>query len=99
MPTLAIAWVLTGDDKYRKAVSAWAMASCAYPNWGHPEKNPGTDLAAGHQLFGLALVYDWMYRDLDPQVRETIHKALLERGRTMLAGSSSAPRTCRIICG
>ena len=82
-PTLAMAWVLTGDDKYRKAVSEWALASCAYPNWGHPEKNPGTDLAAGHQLFGLALVYDWMYQDLDPQVRATIHKALLERGRTM----------------
>ena len=23
------------------------------------------DLATGHQLFGLAIVYDWCYRDLD----------------------------------
>jgi len=91
LPTLAIAWVLTGDNKYRKAVTEWAMASCSYPNWGHPEKNPGKDLAAGHQLFGLALVYDWMYQDLDPQVRETIHKALLERGRTMFAATD--PKT------
>lgn len=85
-PTLAMAWVLTGDEKYRKAVSEWAMASCAYPAWGHPEKNPGTDLAAGHQLFGLAVVYDWMYQDLDPHVLATIHQALLERGRAMFAG-------------
>ncbi len=91
LPTLAMAWVLTRDEKYRKAVSEWAMASCAYPTWGHPEKNPGRDLAAGHQLFGLALVYDWMYSDLDNQVRDTIHQALLERGRTMFAATD--PKT------
>jgi hypothetical protein len=83
MPSLAMAWVLTGDEKYRRAASDWAMASCSYRAWGGP-KLDGRDLAAGHQLFGLALVYDWMYRDLDPQVRATIHKNLLERGRVML---------------
>jgi hypothetical protein len=88
MPSLAMAWLLSGDEKYRVAASEWAMASCSYPTWGAAPKYDGRDLAAGHQLFGLALVYDWMYRDLDPQVRATIHQTLLERGRIMFAGVS-----------
>jgi hypothetical protein len=91
LPTLAIAFVLTGDVKYKKAVEALSVASCSYPVWGHPEKNPGTDLAAGHQLFGLALVYDWMYNDLDPQVRQTIHDTLLTRGRVVFQATD--PKT------
>ena len=88
MPTLAMAWLLTGDEKYRKAAVDWALASCAYPTWGSAPKYDGIDLAAAHQLFGLAMVYDWMYGDLDPQVRATLHKILLERGRTMFPSVS-----------
>ena len=82
LPTLAMAWVLSRDETYRKSASEWALASSSYPTWG-AAKSDGTDLEAGHQLLGLALVYDWMYNDLDPKVRATIHKTLLERGRTM----------------
>ncbi len=87
-PTLAMAWLLTGDAKYRSAVEEWALASCGYPTWGGSGKYDGTDLAAGHQLFGLALVYDWMYRDLDPHVRDTIHDTLLNRGRGMFKAAN-----------
>ena len=90
-PTLAMAWLLTGDAKYRSAVEEWALASASYPTWGGPGKYEGTDLAAGHQLYGLALVYDWMYGDLDPHVRDKIHDTLLNRGRVMFKGTD--PKT------
>src|SRR6478672_1902682 len=34
MPPLALAFVLTGDQKYLNGARAWALASCSYPTWG-----------------------------------------------------------------
>ena len=80
---------------------------------GGAGKYDGIDLAAGHQLFGLALVYDWMFRDLDPHTRDTIHDTLLKRGRRMFQAAIRPPAqrrarrpeptgaipTCRITSG
>jgi hypothetical protein len=98
MPTLAIAYLLTGDAKYKTAAQDWALASCSYPTWGGP-KYDGGDLAAGHQLFGLAMVYDWLYNDLDPQVRQTIHDTLLTRGRVMFKATDpkTGPLLARLV--
>jgi hypothetical protein len=82
LPTLAMAWVLSGDPKYRTAAEDWALASSSYPTWGFG-RYLNNDLPAGHQLFGLALVYDWMFRDLSTDAREKIRQALLSRGRDM----------------
>jgi hypothetical protein len=83
LPTLAMAWLMTGDARYRAATEEWSLASCSYPTWGAAGKYDGKDLAAGHQLYGLALVYDWLYGDLDGHTRSTIHDTLLTRGRNM----------------
>ena len=40
------------------------VASAGYRTWGLGSVD-GKDLAAGHQLYGLALAYDWLYDDLD----------------------------------
>jgi len=64
MPVLAMAYVLTGEKQYLDGARQWALASCGYKTWGLGRID-GMDLAAGHQLFGLALVYDWCHRDLD----------------------------------
>ncbi len=63
MPVLAMAYALTGEKQYLDAARRWALASCGYKTWGLGRID-GTDLATGHQLFGLALVYDWCYHDL-----------------------------------
>lgn len=34
-------------------------------------------------LTGVAVVYDWLYDDLDPDTRATLRRTLLERGRLM----------------
>ena len=79
MPTLAMAWLVSGERRYLSAAHEWALASCGYETWGLGRQN-GLDLAAGHQLYGLALVYDWCYRDMDDATRKTIRDTLEKRG-------------------
>ena len=83
MPTLAMAWSVTGERRYLDAARAWALASCSYPTWGLGPKRDGLDLAAGHQLFGLALVYDWCHADLDAETLGTIRATLEKRGAVL----------------
>jgi len=85
MPSLAMVWMLSGDRRYLDSVRAWALASCSYPTWGLGKRD-GHDLAAGHQLFGLALVYDWCHADLDAETLRTI-RATLERRGAQMAGA------------
>ena len=84
LPSLAMAWVLSGDRRYLDAVRTWALASCNYPTWGLGKRD-GHDLAAGHQLFGLAMVYDWCHADLDTETLRAIHATLEKRGAQMAA--------------
>ena len=84
LPFLALAHAITGEARYLNAARESALASCRYPHWG-VRRFDGTDLAAGHQLFGLALVYDWLHGDLDADARAEIRNALAERGAIMMA--------------
>jgi hypothetical protein len=87
MPSLAMAWALSGDRRYLDAARAWALASCGYPTWGLGTKRDGVDLATGHQLFGLAMVYDWCHADLDAQTLRTIRATLQRRAAGMAAAT------------
>lgn len=82
MPYLALAYRLTNQERYLHAAKRWALASCNYPTWG-TGYHDGIDLAAGHQLYGLALVYDWCYHDLDVRTRDRIRRTLIERSSAM----------------
>jgi len=82
MPALAMAYVLTGEERYLDAARQWALASCGYKTWGLGRID-GMDLAAGHQLFGLALVYDWCYRALGEAARREIRQTLENRASAM----------------
>ena len=82
MPCAAMAYLLTGEKEYLSAAREWALASCSYPTWGLGNLD-GMDLAAGAQMYGLALVYDWCHADLDAEARQTIRVTLARRGRAM----------------
>ncbi|MCF7974126.1 MAG: DUF4962 domain-containing protein [Phycisphaerae bacterium] len=88
LPVLAMAWVLSGDTQYLDAARQWALASCAYPTWGLGSID-GMDLAAGHQLFGLGLVYDWCYADLGNAARRTIRDTLVRRTSAMFEAAAT----------
>ncbi|MCU0915674.1 MAG: DUF4962 domain-containing protein [Planctomycetes bacterium] len=88
MPFLALAHVLTGEKRYLDAAIQWAQACCAYPTWGGGPFD-GMDLATGHQLFGLALVYDWCYQDLDDTARQRIRETLVKRASAMFQAAAT----------
>ena len=78
MPVLALTWRLSGERQYLDAAREWALASCHYPTWGLGSVD-GLDLATGHQIYGLSLVYDWCYADLGEEARQTIRQTLVKR--------------------
>jgi len=88
LPLLATAYVLTREKPYLAAAQKWSLASCGYPTWGLGRLD-GMDLAAGHQLFGLALVYDWCYRDLDLAARRQIRQTLIKRTAALFEAVAS----------
>ena len=88
LPFLAMVYLLTGDTLFAEAAARWSLASCAYPTWGLGKRD-GVDLAAGHQLFGLAIVYDWLHDALGEADRETIRQTLLKRGGVLFEAARS----------
>ncbi|MEW6358263.1 MAG: DUF4962 domain-containing protein [Planctomycetota bacterium] len=88
MPNLAMAYVLTGERKYLDSAREWALASCGYKTWGLGTVD-GMDLSTGHQLFGLGIVYDWCYDDLDEQARTTIRDTIIRRGTVVFEAAAT----------
>jgi hypothetical protein len=88
MPVLAMAYVLTGEKRYLDAARQWALASCGYKTWGLGRID-GMDLATGHQLFGLAIIYDWCYDGLDEAARQQIRETLVKRTSAMFEAAAT----------
>ena len=88
MPALAMAYVLTGERKYLDSAREWALASCGYRTWGLG-RTDGMDLAAGHQLFGLGIVYDWCFEGLGDEARRTIRETLVKRTSAMFEAAAA----------
>ena len=88
MPHLALAYLMTGDQQYLDAAKQWALASCDYPTWGYGRYD-GMDLATGHQLFGLAIVYDWCFHDLDEASRQHIRETLAKRASALFQAAAT----------
>jgi hypothetical protein len=88
LPFLALAHTISGEAGFLAAARECSLASCDYPHWGAGRFH-GTDLAAGHQLFDLAMVYDWLYAELDAASKATILDTLLARGGVMCRACST----------
>lgn len=88
LPLLAMAYLLTGEKTYLDATKRWALTSSGYTTWGLGPID-GLDLATGHQLFGLGLVYDWLYHDLDKDTLKTIRQTLQKRGSAMFQAAAT----------
>jgi hypothetical protein len=82
IPEIALTYCLTGDKQYLDSARQWMLASLEYPTWGL-DPFQGKDLAAGHQLYGIAVAYDWLYNDLDDAARTTIRESLAKRAAFM----------------
>jgi len=72
---LGLAWRLTGQPRYARYLKEDLLFTCGLPDW-----HPGEFLNTAEIAHGVAVGYDWLYEFLDPEDRERIASALLEKG-------------------
>ncbi|MEW6072836.1 MAG: heparinase II/III family protein [Planctomycetota bacterium] len=72
---LALAWRLTGDPRFARAVEQNLLTVGAFPDW-----NPSHFLDTAEMSHAVGLGYDWCFAALEPTARETIRAALVARG-------------------
>ncbi|MDA3923078.1 MAG: heparinase II/III family protein [Kiritimatiellae bacterium] len=73
--TLAMTYQLTGNKAYLERCKAELLAASSFSDW-----NPSHYLDVAEMTLAIAIGYDWLYHDLDPESREIIYKAILEKG-------------------
>ena len=72
---LALAYRWTRDEKYAAKARENLLEVCAFADW-----NPSHFLDTAEMSHAVGVGYDWLYAYLDPQTRETIKTALIEKG-------------------
>jgi hypothetical protein len=86
--TLALAWRLTGEDKYAEAAKRNLLAVCEFKDW-----NPSHFLDTAEMAHAVGVGYDWLHAWLDEPTRATLREALVDKGlRPGLAGYHSKGR-------
>lgn len=78
---LAVAGYLTGNKSYFEGAERWALTACAYPTWGMDDTPDGAEygLPYGHQLLGLAMLYDYGQNYLSEATLATLRHTLIAR--------------------
>lgn len=72
--TCAMAYRLTGDQRYADRARDVMLTAAAFPDW-----NPSHFLDVAEMATALGLGYDWLYDRLTPAERVTIKRALLDK--------------------
>ncbi len=73
--TLATAYRLEGDRRYLERAVKEMLTAASFKDW-----NPSHFLDTAEMTHALAIGYDWLYKDLSQQQRETIRQAIVEKG-------------------
>ena len=77
---IAFAYLLSGDTNLLAGAVNWATTICNYPAWTGVGFDGTYGLAYGHELLGLAMLYDYAYANLDAATRQLIYNTLIYRG-------------------
>jgi hypothetical protein len=72
---LGIAWRLTGDIRFRDRARTELLAMAGAKDW-----NPSHFLDTAMATEAVAIGYDWFFNSFDEATRETLKKALIEKG-------------------
>jgi len=73
--TLALAYRLSGETKYRERALQELRAAAAFPDW-----NPSHFLDVAEMTHAFAIGYDWLYHDLSDGDRALLRRAIVEKG-------------------
>ncbi|MFW6286465.1 MAG: heparinase II/III domain-containing protein [Candidatus Sumerlaeota bacterium] len=71
----AMAYHLSGEEKYAEAARRTMLAATEFQDW-----NPDHFLDVGEMTAALGIGYDWLYHYLDETDRLTIRHAIVEKG-------------------
>jgi hypothetical protein len=80
MPTVGLHYVLTGDKKSLAAGTGFLEMFTALDHWQLGEEMDA-GMGSSNVMAGLAMLYDWLYNDLDPALREKVRQKLLLMAR------------------
>lgn len=78
VPWQALAWLVTGEPRYRNGAKRWMLHICEYPRWENDNS-----LAAGECLFGVAIGYDWLCDQLNESERKFVRTKLVRQAELM----------------
>lgn len=73
--TLSFMYRMTGQEVYSQRAQKEMLAAAAFSDW-----NPSHFLDVAEMTAGLAIGYDWLYDTLSPASRETIRRAIVDKG-------------------
>lgn len=84
---LAFTGYMSEDPRYMDAAYRWAQASCSYPTWGVDGTADGMEsgLSYGHQLLGIAMLYDYGKGYLSSEQLDLLRQTLISRTRRQYA--------------
>ena len=72
---LSYAYRMTGEKKYAERAEKEMLKAASFSDW-----NPSHFLDVGEMTMALAIGYDWLYRYLSNESKQTIEKAIVEKG-------------------
>jgi len=79
---LAFAHRMTGEQRYLERAEEEMLAAASFSDW-----NPSHFLDVAEMTAALAIGYDWLYNGLNPEARDTIRGAIVEKGlKTSIPG-------------
>ncbi len=80
VPTLAMAWLLTGDRRFADRAKQWLLHYSTWKQWS--VRSALADNQSAHSYMGLAIGYDWLYDQLTEDERARVRAALRRLGET-----------------
>lgn len=71
----SFAYRITGEKRFLDRAEKEMLTVAAFADW-----NPSHFLDTAEMTAALALGYDWLFADLSPATRDTVRKAIIEKG-------------------
>ena len=84
LPSLGLAYLLTRDDKYLGGAEKWIEAMLAVESWEGSQ-----NLGRSSWVSGLAQTYDWLYHDMEDQLKNRIATRLTKEADIIINTASS----------
>jgi hypothetical protein len=72
---LSYAWRMTSEEKYLERAEKEMLAVSAFSDW-----NPSHFLDVAEMTMGIAIGYDWLYKELSAESRNIIKEAIVGKG-------------------